>query len=377
MVSRLLSTVKNTFKNQSGLLLKPFGLDSLDKARTQHLLQPYQIYRNDGSTLTLPEVRDPAGTNKPVFAQTTIQTAPAYVWQYDNAARSARQLRSGGLVMGRQVPDTDFGTGALIKDVLKRDRRAPYPTRTLIAPWSHYWFAYYDYLLFIAAKLCRIRAVLPDDQFTGATIAYPLTQTPFERDLLNLIGCRPEQVLDSRHTAVRFETAVLGNNASWFYPNDTDLRNLKIRIEAGVPVTDDQPTGQRIYIQRTGRRRILNEDALLTMLERYGFVIAPDVPRSVAEQVRLYRSASFIIGPHGASFANVLWCRPGTQLFELFAPDYMPEYFRYMATVLNLRYTGYYEGPKPNGSDYSHVADDIIVSVDAVERALVQILKNI
>ena len=37
----------------------------------------------------------------------------------------------------------------------------------------------------------------------------------------------------------------------------------------------------------------------------------------MADQILLFQSAEFIIGPHGAGLANLLFCEPGTKVIEL------------------------------------------------------------
>lgn len=373
MVNQLLNNVKENVKNQSARLLRPFGIHLLSTKQSEAVLHDYRIYRNESQRLTLNRVADLLSPDKVLFAPKEVTTAPAYVWQYPVAGGGAHLLRNGGLRLGDQVLNTDFGNSALLKDALKFDKRQPVRTDTLIAPWSHYWWGYHDYVVFVAAKLYRIKNVLPASTFADALVAYPLLKTPFERDWLDLLGCRPEQVIDSRTTDVRFARCVLGNSGNWFYPNVADLVGLKGYLATKVDVPAQKRT--RLYIRRAGRRRVVNEEALMQRLEAYGFTIVEDQPRSVADQYRLYNNAQFILGPHGASFANILWCEPGTHLFELFPKDYMPEFFRYMAQVLGLRYSAYCHGDGSAArSHFSSVDQDVYVSVDELESRLNQVL---
>ena len=367
LIKRWLNEARDGLKKQSAILARPLGIDLLTKAQTEDYLRLYQIASSPVQQVTLPKVADVTERNKLIFTETEVDTGHAHVWRLDNLHSYATQLRSGGLKIGNKVLDTDFGTNALFKDLLILKKRPEYTTTTLIAPWSHYWGRYYDYLFFVAAKLCRIKDALPASVFAEATVAYPLLHTAFERDLLAILGIKQENLIDSRTHSVRFSTAVLGDNNSWFYPNPDDVLSLRRYVQSVMP----EPTGlaRRIYIRRSGRRRVLNEEALVALLTTYGFDIIEDQPRSIAEQVALYANASFIIGPHGASFANVLWCRPGTHLLELFADNYVPEYFRYLAELLGLRYSAYCPG-LVGGSQHSHVDDDIVVSIDQLERAL-------
>lgn len=374
-MNQFLSNVKDTLKAQSGLLLKPFGLNLLSTAQSETLLTDYQLYRNPAQALVLNRVTDVLDSDKVLFEAKEITTAPAFVWQYPVERRRASLLRNGSVRLGADVLNPDFGNSALMKDMLKFGQRQPVQANTLIAPWSHYWGGYFDYLIFVAAKLCRIKSVLPAADFANAVVAYPLLNTPFERDLLALLGCQPGNVVDSRKTDVCFSQCVLGNSGNWFYPNVADLVALKTYVTTQVPA--GRETAKRLYISRSGRRRVVNEDALVRMLETYGFTYVEDKPRSVVEQYGLYRNAQFILGPHGASFANVLWCEPGTHLFELFPPDYMPEYYRYMAQVLGLRYAAYCQGDgSAAASHYSNLHKDVPVSVSELEERLNQILDS-
>lgn len=366
-VSYLLSTIKGGLKSQSALLGKPLGMNLLTKSQTERYLAKGQLDSEAGRAVVLPRVTSPLGDGKILFEEKAIEEGAAFVWRHDNRDRKAVQLRSGNLLMGDKVLNTDFGNNAVFKDLLKWNKRTKHTAKTLIAPWSHYWSGYYDYVYFVASKLGRIKRVISPAEFDEAVLAYPLFNTGFERELLELIGFKAANIVDSRTTNVQFETCLLGNNDSWFYPNSRDVLALKQLIESRVQINEETP--QRIYIRRAGRRRVLNEDALVTLLLNYNFRIIDDVPRTVREQIALYRHASFIIGPHGASFANILWCRPGAHLFELFPDNYMPEYFRYLAQVLELQYSGYCPG-QPGGSHHTHMEDDVVVSIEEVKRCL-------
>ena len=52
------------------------------------------------------------------------------------------------------------------------------------------------------------------------------------------------------------------------------------------------------------------------LLARYGFETVYLETMSISDQVRLFQTAEFIIGPHGAGLANLLFCEPGTKVIE-------------------------------------------------------------
>ncbi|WP_162749061.1 glycosyltransferase family 61 protein, partial [Escherichia coli] len=159
----------------------------------------------------------------------------------------------------------------------------------------------------------------------------------------------------------------------WFYPNYADIKALRTRLSPLIENPYQKP--KRIYVSRAGRRRVINEDALTAMLSKYDFMVMEDKPRTLAEQLTLYNRASFILGPHGASFTNIIWCEPGTPLYELFSPSYAPVHFRYLAQVTGMHYSAYYQG-RPNSTGKKAMEENVIVSVSDIERGVNKLLEQ-
>lgn len=348
------------------------GFDLLTKPQTTAFLAPYRVTTIPGGTVRLPQVSTAFDSTKKLFTQTEADTLPTSVWHYQAQNERTSVLPCGLVQVGQRVLNTDYWSRDALKDLLKPRKRQVRTTRTLIAPFGHYFdgdvfVGYYDFLFLVAAKLCRMKAALPASVFENAVVAYPLVHTPYETEILNLLGFRPDQIVDSRTTNVRFETCVLGNHENWAYQTVGDVMSLKFEIEIHKPI---ERTGHnRIYVSRAGRRRVLNEDALVKMLKRYDFQVVEDRPRTVREQQMLYKNASFILGPHGASFANILWCEPGTHLMELFSPHFITDCYRYLAQVQGLTYSAWSEGQE-QPLDARYIGEDMTVPIDALERYL-------
>jgi capsular polysaccharide biosynthesis protein len=262
----------------------------------------------------------------------------------------------------------------LFRDFASLKKRTTQVVDTIIAPWSHHldgiqFGGYYDYLVLVAGKLCRIKESLDEQIFGRSSVAYPLFGTPYERELLALIGFGSDRIFDSRLTSIQFNSCIVSNSGHWFYPNMEDLMALKRHVERNLKPPAVGRVPDRLYISRSGRRRIQNESELIRVLEKYDIKVVRDEPRTIAEQVAMYQNASFIIGPHGASFSNILWCKPGTQLVELFSANYVPDFFLYMAQRLGLQYHAYHHG-SVSSDRFSQLEEDIIVSIPDLDRSL-------
>jgi hypothetical protein len=84
-----------------------------------------------------------------------------------------------------------------------------------------------------------------------------------------------------------------------------------------------------LYLSRgnANTRRIENENELKTGLKKMGFVCVRAEELSFKEQVELFQNAEAIIAPHGAGLTNLIFCRRGTRVFEIFPIGYIrPDY---------------------------------------------------
>jgi len=95
------------------------------------------------------------------------------------------------------------------------------------------------------------------------------------------------------------------------------LRESVFRHTRTEPVSK---TARRIYVARRqgSERSVVNEAELLPALQEHGFEVVRCESLSFADQVKLFRGAEIVVGPHGGGFANLVWCEPGTKVFEIF-----------------------------------------------------------
>ncbi len=101
---------------------------------------------------------------------------------------------------------------------------------------------------------------------------------------------------------------------------------------------DDQD--RRIAILRDEQlgRSFHNRTELAGLLQDHGFELVAPETLSLAEQIRLFRSARVILGAQGSALANIIFCRPGTSVLSI-APDLMLDsFFWRLANVFDLDY---------------------------------------
>lgn len=102
-----------------------------------------------------------------------------------------------------------------------------------------------------------------------------------------------------------------GVGEDWIYPY---LRTLYTPLWSSV-----KEHGNRIFISRRSAslRSLQNESDLVDPLRLRGFSFYELERMTLEDQIKLIRSASVIVSPHGAGLTFLLFCHPGTKVCEI------------------------------------------------------------
>jgi len=100
------------------------------------------------------------------------------------------------------------------------------------------------------------------------------------------------------------------------------VRQVSAALLDAVP-SINMPSGRGIYVSRRDAkyRKPINEQALIELVVGAGFDVVDMENLSLEQQICLFRDASFVVSPTGASCTNLIFCRPGTNLLILTSND--------------------------------------------------------
>jgi hypothetical protein len=201
---------------------------------------------------------------------------------------------------------------------------------------------YHNYFHWITQALPAIDFSLRrDGQVRTVALGLPVLR-PWQEESLRLLGYDgiKRVTLDDTTKFYGFKNVEfngLVNGGASFCLSGTAYQTYS-RLWQEVP--KQSPEGRKIYIARTDslRRRMRNENALLDAMRARGFEIVVPGALTLTEQIRVFREASVVVGPHGAGLTNIVFCEPGTIVYEL-VPDHYPNIcFGNLALICGLRY---------------------------------------
>lgn len=391
MMGTLKTLATSILKKTKGIL----GIDSLSETywktkgfslltadATIQELEPYCIKTIPESKVDLPDIPDQNNPQNLLFKSYTFKSDPVYVWE--RSFRDGFISTNGSIVINKTVLRTDWDHRGFLCEAGKKDERPAKVVDTLIPLVSHHQdmstfnslTGYYDYVLMVGAKLSRIKDALGDQNLQDIFITYHSFGGNYEKEYMELLGFNPNNYIDSRTCKLSAEKIIFANMGTW-KPNVNEILSLKRNVEKSLNISADTPSaGNRIYISRNARRAVVNEAEVIELLKKFGFIIIEDKSRTVREQIDIYRNASFIIGPHGASFANIMFCKPGTFLYELIPTSWTYDYFLYMAQINNMQYAAYRDDTHPDISNdyFNALYQDLYVSIPKLQASLENIL---
>ncbi len=166
--------------------------------------------------------------------------------------------------------------------------------------------------------------------------------SPYQSETLNTLGIPQDKILESRCNLHITADKLIVPSIS--YDGAGAVSKWKCEYLKQIFFNEQQSLNtdysERIYISRekASYRRIVNEEEVVGCLEKFGFRTVKLETMSVAEQARCLAVAKVVVSPHGGGLTNLVFCRPGTKVIEIFPPIYVPSCFWTISNLCDLEH---------------------------------------
>ena len=214
---------------------------------------------------------------------------------------------------------------------------------------NNYWHWLFDALprIFLYEKFYTLKKL--------DKILVPNLREKFQVETLFNLSIKNKRIIvanDHRHIAAKELYATSHPNISnlervplWII---TSLRERFIKKKIQIKKFD------KIYIDRSDSksnvknfRKIINEKEIVNFLISKEFRIIKLSEFSFLEQVSIFNNAKYIIGLHGAGFANLVFCKKNTNILEI-KPKKAGNIIKNLSIDTNLRYSSIDLNPLDN-----------------------------
>jgi capsular polysaccharide biosynthesis protein len=85
---------------------------------------------------------------------------------------------------------------------------------------------------------------------------------------------------------------------------------------------------------------ISNEDEVIALLQRRGVLIVDQQAMTIRDRLNLFREADVVMGPLGLGLADILFCKPGTLMWEWMPEHHLNPSYHCLAQAARVEYWG-------------------------------------
>lgn len=203
----------------------------------------------------------------------------------------------------------------------------------------------------------------------------PRYQIDYQIDSLRLLGIGPEKIIECTsdlHLEADYLIASTHPRSQYsFLIPDWVYTFLRHSFLSHQPDTSYYPP--LVYISRrdSNIRQALNEPKLIALLTNYGFQTFTLASLPFIEKVRLFASAEVVIAVSGAGLANLFFCKPGTQVIEMFSRGMIQTAWYNIASKLGLSYRFLVSDQGSTAtSEKQGQVEDVLVDLSSLKKML-------
>lgn len=200
--------------------------------------------------------------------------------------------------------------------------------------------------------------------------------TQFQQDSLRLLNIPSSKIIrPTLRTHIQADQLIVPSLPGPPFSKTPKAHSCRFLRTAFLGEGRKQTPYRLLYITRNDakERRVVNEAEVRRVILPLGFDLITLTGMPFAEQIELFSQARVILGPHGAGFANAVFCQPGTALIEFMPQGREIDCFERLAGFIGLDYHVIFADDR-TASGLPAVFDDHLVDIDVLKHLLHRVL---
>ncbi len=171
----------------------------------------------------------------------------------------------------------------------------------------------------------------------------------YQKEILKKLGINKQKIIDSNKYRHLQSNKIIGvTHPNYFRGTISEahsalpkwiieyLRNVFLKNKIlKVPY-------EKIYIDRSDSKlkhcKIINNSEIKKFLKAKGFKVLKLSNFDFKKQINIFRNAKIIIGPHGAGFANLVFCKKNTKVVEIKPKNHPNKVYERICNINKLKY---------------------------------------
>ncbi|MDC3099641.1 glycosyltransferase family 61 protein [Candidatus Pelagibacter sp.] len=171
----------------------------------------------------------------------------------------------------------------------------------------------------------------------------------YQKEIIKIIGLEKKKIIDSdkfRH--VQCDQLIGVTHPNYFKGTISDAHSkmpkwiifyLKKKLISNIKT---KVSFNRIFIDRSDSKlphcKLINNTEIKNFLISKGFKVLKLSKFNFKKQISYFENAKVIIGPHGAGFANLTFCKKNTEVIEIKPLDHPNKVYKRICKINKLKY---------------------------------------
>jgi len=171
----------------------------------------------------------------------------------------------------------------------------------------------------------------------------------WQKKILKIFGIENDRLINSQINRHIEADKILAVDHPWYYKGNIhdEVKNLPSWIilwlrNKFINMATKFNCNDKIFIDRSESQfkhcQFQNNKEIITFLNSKGFTSYKIGQLDFFEQIYLFNNAKIIIGPHGAAFSNIIFCKPKTNIIEILPETHLSKKCVRLSKILNLNH---------------------------------------
>lgn len=167
--------------------------------------------------------------------------------------------------------------------------------------------------------------------------------------IFDMIGIKYKNLLSSEKYNHIYAKKILAVDHPWYYKGkvQTSVKNIPKWIiyllrKNFLKKSSNIKCGKKIFLDRSSSEfnhcQIENFHIIKDLLKKNNFQIIKPEKISFRKQIHVFKNASIIMGAHGASFTNIIYCKTATKIIEIMPFDHPNKKCQTISKFLKFKY---------------------------------------
>ncbi len=133
---------------------------------------------------------------------------------------------------------------------------------------------------------------------------------------------------------------------------------------------------ERLFVKRTGRRKIVNFDEASSLMQKYGFSVVDFENMSLQEQIGIMKNVKILVAQHGAALVNMMFMPLGSTVVEIHSNPlkiknkHLDDVYFNISSIFRHKYYAFFS--EPVGSVENIFTADCRIDLTGLEEILQQ-----